>query len=908
MSEKDPIRAGKNHGEPGERLAGLTLLLIFGLLAAGIVTAGYLAYRNDEQHYRDEVARQLSSIAELKVSELTQWRKERLADGDILFKNAAFVALARQFLEKPADAEVQRQVSDWMVKLSRYGQYDRVWLLDPQGVTRLSVPGGQRPSATAILRQVSEVLRSGQARFQDFYRNEHDQHVYLAVLVPICDDSAANRPLGVLVLRIDPSTYLYPFIKRWPIPSLSAETLLVRRDGNDAVFLNELRFQANTALNLRVPLDRVTRPAVQAVIGQKGVVNGIDYRGVPVVAALRSVPASPWSLVARMDETEAYGPLRERLWMMSVIVAALLFGAGAGVGMVWRHQRVGFYRERAKATEALAASELRYRRFFEATRDGVLILDATTGMILDVNPFLMELLGCSHEALLGKKVWELGFFKDLIANEHNFAELQRKGYLRYEDMAMETNDGRRIEVEFTSRVYLVDQQKVLQCNLRDISARKQAEDNLQREREFGRALLENIADGVVACDAAGKLVLFNRVAREWHGMDALALPPEEWGRHYDLYGPDGTTPLPSAAIPLRRAFRGETVGNAEMTIVAKGQPPRHILASGCPFFDARHHLLGAVAVMRDITASRRAEQALEKTAADLERSNQELEQFAYVASHDLQEPLRMVASYTQLLAKRYKDQLDQDAQEFIRYAVDGAGRMQRLINDLLTYSRVQTQGKSFGPVDAHSALGEALANLASAIADSGAMVTNDDLPMVKADHTQLVQLFQNLISNALKFHGEPRPHVHVSVERETADAAPASGPCRPPSTVWSFSVRDNGIGIEPPYFERIFIVFQRLHGQAKYPGTGIGLAICKRIVERHGGRIWVESEIGKGASFHFTLSGVECSVNNAARPIRAANEATVGSESDRSKNIPLLLGDCNLGDPSLTFRARTSKH
>ncbi|MEI8079626.1 MAG: ATP-binding protein, partial [bacterium] len=261
--------------------------------------------------------------------------------------------------------------------------------------------------------------------------------------------------------------------------------------------------------------------------------------------------------------------------------------------------------------------------------------------------------------------------------------------------------------------------------------------------------------------------------------------------------------------------------------------------------------------IRNISDRKQAEQALEKTAADLERSNQELEQFAYVASHDLQEPLRMVASYTQLLAKRYQDRLDQDAQEFIGYAVNGAVRMQRLINDLLTYSRVQTKGKTFEPVDAHSALGEALVNLTVAIADSGAIVTNDDLPMVKADHTQLVQLFQNLIGNALKFRGAAPPHVHVSVEREAAAAAPAADHWRPPGMFWRFSVRDNGIGIEPAYFERIFVVFQRLHGQAMYPGTGIGLALCKRIVERHGGRIWVESELGQGTTFHFTLPGVE---------------------------------------------------
>jgi light-regulated signal transduction histidine kinase (bacteriophytochrome) len=223
----------------------------------------------------------------------------------------------------------------------------------------------------------------------------------------------------------------------------------------------------------------------------------------------------------------------------------------------------------------------------------------------------------------------------------------------------------------------------------------------------------------------------------------------------------------------------------------------------------------------------------------LERSNKELEQFAYVASHDLQEPLRMVSSYTQLLGERYKGKLDEKADKFIGHAVDGAIRMQRLINDLLAYSRISTRGQAPEPMDSHAVLGAALVNLAAAIEESHALVTNDDLPTVRADGSQLALVFQNLIANAIKFHGPEAPRVHVS-------AAPKDGE-------WVFSVRDNGIGIDPQYADRLFIIFRRLHTQQEYPGTGIGLAICKRIVERHGGRIWFESELGKGSTFFFTL-------------------------------------------------------
>jgi PAS domain S-box-containing protein len=244
--------------------------------------------------------------------------------------------------------------------------------------------------------------------------------------------------------------------------------------------------------------------------------------------------------------------------------------------------------------------------------------------------------------------------------------------------------------------------------------------------------------------------------------------------------------------------------------------------------------------IEDITERKQVEARLMGAMADLERSNKDLEQFAYVASHDLQEPLRMVASYTQLLAQHYEGRLDEKAKKFMDYAVDGAVRMQRLINDLLTYSRITTQGKPLETTDTHALLGEAISNLATLIAEKQAIITNDDLPTVRADASQLMLVFQNLISNAVKFQGENVPHIHVSA--------------RDSGREWVFAVRDNGIGIEKQYADRVFVIFQRLHTRQEYPGTGIGLAVCKRIVERHGGRIWFESEPSKGSTFFFTMS------------------------------------------------------
>jgi PAS domain S-box-containing protein len=273
-----------------------------------------------------------------------------------------------------------------------------------------------------------------------------------------------------------------------------------------------------------------------------------------------------------------------------------------------------------------------------------------------------------------------------------------------------------------------------------------------------------------------------------------------------------------------------------------------------PMRDQAGQATAVMGVSRDITQRKQAEDQLRAFSLDLERSNKELEQFAYVASHDLQEPLRMVASYVQLLARRYRGKLDADADAFIGFAVDGASRMQDMINDLLAISRVGTRGKPFAKTPLDDVLYDVLENLKIVLAESGAEVTHEPLPTVMGDSVQLGQLLQNLIANAIKFRGDEPPRVHISVRREGGDM-------RAGRATWVFSIHDNGIGMDPQYFDRVFLIFQRLHSREEYPGTGIGLAISRKIVERHGGRIWVESAPGQGATFHFTLPGGQATAN-----------------------------------------------
>ena len=485
--------------------------------------------------------------------------------------------------------------------------------------------------------------------------------------------------------------------------------------------------------------------------------------------------------------------------------------------------RLGAFLAEAASHALVLANEAKYATLLDGISDLIDVADPDTYELLYINKTFENLFGrgeigkkchkvlqnldepcpfCSNDNIFGSHLGE--------TYEWDFQNKVTGRWYRCSDKAIKWTDGKMVRFELAN----------------DITDRKRDAEKILRIT----TAIDGSSEAVRIFDPDGNHFYQNRAFTELFGYE-----PHEFEHQSPkiLYADREEADLVFETVMQGGSWSGE------LNMRAKNGRIIPVMLKADAVIDDHGRTIALIGLHTDISARKAMERKLRDTLDEVVRSNKELEQFAYVASHDLQEPLRMVSSFTQLLGQKYGDQLDDKAQTYIDYAIDGAVRMQRLIQDLLKYSRINTRGGDPEPTDSHQMLGQALANLSALIVETGALVSNDELPMVLADPSQLVQLFQNLIANGIKFRGEKHPVIHVGAEKFQG--------------MWRFSVSDNGIGIEDEYREKIFVIFQRLHTRTEYPGTGIGLAVCKRIVERHGGTIRFTSEPGKGTTFYFTL-------------------------------------------------------
>jgi PAS domain S-box-containing protein len=922
----------------GDRaLARPSALLVaeFAVVTVALLLGGFLFYRSQERYQRNDVRDALTAVSVLKVDEISRWREGRISDAALWSEDPYLAEPVVGYLAAPTPAGrvvLRSGLLAW--------KKDKAWadiaVTDPGGNVLFSLSGKTGPLPRDEAAALQQALGLHRPVLTDLHREPGVSPHVSAVAPLFATAGGIPTPAGALILHCDASRTLYPLIVSWPTASRTAETVLVRRDGDAMLFLNDSRHNPHSAFETRIPLSRRDVPSVMSSNGVTGFVQGVDYRGVPVFADIRNVPGTSWFAITKIAVAEAMDPWRVGSVQLAGLLAGLLAAVATLFFALWQLHAKVQYRQLMEAATARATSAARLAAIVGGSQD-VIVATTNEGVVTAWNPAAEHLFGYSTADMIGQTLARL-LPPGISAGEDGILAVVRGGgwMAPYETVRV-TKDGRLVDVSLSVSPIKDASGRIVGSSRisRDISQQKRIRRDLDRlrwmlsppsegpspeplaqapvcrhaARNAARLILDAAGDSLLAEIAGGFHELmgtcfamyeangdlaYNEHVSDWSRfLDATAIrqcasasgcQPQACARWLSHGSPEKNAALETMArgepvdierfdgfrlysVPIRAG--GEVVGSMSM---GYGDPPRdpaqlarlakeygveaeelgrHAAAyeTRPPFIVelAKLRLAGSARLLGEIVQRSRGEALLRETRDELARSNRELERFAHIASHDLQEPLRMVASYTQLLAQRYHDQLDQDARDFINYAVDGATRMKQLIEDLLAYSRVTARGLPAAVVDTQMAFSLALRNLEAAIGESHAEATCGDLPEVLADGGQIVQLFQNLVANAIKFR-TPGVPPRVRIEARQAPDHPRQ---------WLFRVADNGIGIDPRFFDRVFVIFQRLHTRHEYPGTGIGLALCQRIVERHGGRIWIESEPGKGTAFLFTLPEVD---------------------------------------------------
>ena len=876
----------RDNGEPSESRAGWVLLLVFVSLIVGILAIGDRSWRNYEGHYRDNVEREILSVAELKADELLQWRRERLADGTIFYRNSAFTELVRRALSQPPNASAERDLRIWLQKVqSSYG-YEQILFLDAKGVSRLTVPADPEPSCSETLRLTSEAMRSGQIAFQDFNRHSENQNLYLAVLVPILDGSNADRPLGVLVLRINPATYLYPFIKRWPTPSSTSETLMLRRERQNVLYLNNLRSQTNAALNLRIPLTRTEVPAVRAILGYRGVMEGVDYRGAPVVAASHEVPDSPWVLIAKTDIAEAYAPLRERFWLTVTTIGALLISAGACVGLVWRQQRARFLKKQHETAMALKMTEehlddaTKVRRMVEmqlaaivSSSDDAIIGKDLDGLVTSWNQGAERTFGYTASEMVGSSILRL-----IPADRRNEEDLILEKIKRGEridrfETLRRTKDGRLISVSVTSSPIKDANGRIVGASkvARDITELKRVEEQVREKEENYRTLADSGMALIWTSGLDKKCDYFNQPWLKFTGRTldqelgdgwAEGVHPDDLARCFKIY---------TEAFERRESF------SMDYRLRRHDGEFRWIQDVGTPRHDSRGIFLGYIGHCLDITERMREEEerARLKEQINQARKMESVGQLAGGVAHDFNNLLMVIQGHISLLLKRMPPEApERNKIEEIRKA---ANRGAALTRQLLTFGRKQVT--QVCRIQINEIVEEILKMIGQILGEDIRVIMEcaPHLGLVMMDPGQIQQVLMNLVVNARDaMPGGGTLTIETANVRVPSEAS-ASFVDVPGGDYAMIVVRDTGLGMTPEVQSHLFEPFFTTKERGK--GTGLGLAVVYGIVKQAGGYIAVQSEAGKGATFRILLPEVRKTEASIKKALESDKSPVGGTET-----------------------------
>ncbi|MEI7936551.1 MAG: ATP-binding protein [Verrucomicrobiota bacterium] len=865
-----------NAHPPTQGRDGWRFLLVFGFLVAAILLGSVLYLHRQQAAARSSAQTQLEAVADLKVQQIVNWRKERLLDTTLILGNPALAVDTMKALAQPESAKTLQVFKDRLDPLFTSGPYERVLLLDDKLNLRLVYPeGASHALSDSARRSAEEALRTRQIVVTDFHRSEQDAQVYLNFVVPLVvhrdvtndavpaagrDPAPAARSAGVVVLKLNAQDFLFPLIQSWPTTSPTAETLLVRREGQEVLYLNELRHQKGTAMKLRRPLAEPRLPAAIALRGERVMGECLDYRGVRVVAAVRPVPDTPWLMVAKVDTAELYAPLRQESLMVVSVSLALLLASALAVTLLWRHREALFLQAQlemeqeehaatARAHEATRESETRYRSLFENMLNGFAYhrMLSEPGrpddfLYLAVNTAFKTLTGLQD--VVGKNMSEVipGLRRSDPELFEIYGRVVRTGVPEHFERYVQA-----MQMWFAISVYRPAPEHLVAL-FDVITARKQAEEALRETEARIRKMLEMAP--VPMCHLTGDGMIEFRNERFVHvfGYTAEDMPSlAEWWRRAFPDPEYRQWAIESWDKAVRHAAAGERdIAGVDYKITCKSGEERRFEISGImlgeellvTFIDVTEHKL-AQEIARKFNVE--LEQQVRQRTASLEAAVKELDAFAYSVSHDLRAPLRHVGGYAGLLRTSAGPSLPETSRHYLDEITGAATQMGRLIDDLLQFSRMGRTEMRQERIELTGLAEECIQQLKPEINGRNILWQQHPLPAVQADPALLRQVLINLLSNAIKYT-RPRDPAKIEIGCASENGREAV-----------IFVRDNGVGFDMEYSNKLFGVFQRLHADDEFEGTGVGLANVRRIIARHGGRTWAEGKVNEGATFYFSL-------------------------------------------------------
>jgi PAS domain S-box-containing protein len=835
------------------------MIAAMGLVVVVVLAGGAWLWKAQERRLRQSAEAGIESIAQLKVREISGWRANQLRDGAALMDDPFLSHTVRRWMASGQAADAANILGRFHA-LQKHYQYANVQLVDAEGQVRLSLTATGDTIAPEALQALSAALRSRRPQLSELHTGPGSLPPHIEIVVPLyAAEGEPAAPLGCVFLLLEARQSLYPMIQSWPIASRSAETLLVSRDGGSVLFLNDLRHHADAALSLRIPLDRKDVAAVMAAEGREGVVQGKDYRGVEVLAALKAVPDSPWFLVSKMDVAEMLADWPARSILIVSVITLALFSALVTVGAIWQREKKLNLRKLIQAQASLKESDARYRELVENAINGVaiheIVLDDKGAPVdyvfLDANPAFENHTGLRVADVLGKRVTEVlpGIEKSNLIETYGDVALSGKR-VTFEQFSEQL--GRHYQIS----AFPVGPRRFATV-FQDITERNRFLTELQESESRMRAITDSAYDAILMMDAEGRISYWNPAAERILGYSG----PEATGQSlHGLIVPPRFRPVHAAAMPkFQRTGQGNAVGQTvELQALHKdGHEISVDLSLSAVKGRGGWH---AVGILRETTERKRAEEMLRKTNHELAQANHLANEMAMQAtlanaakseflanmSHEIRTPMNGVIGMTGLLLDT---ELSADQRRYAEIVRSSAESLLGLINDILDFSKIEARKMELEKLDfdLRVTLEDATEILASRAHAKGleliCLIAPEVPSGLRGDPGRLRQVILNMAGNAIKFTHQGEVALRVSLVSEETE-----------KTELRFEITDTGIGISETMIPLLFSPFTQVDGSTtrKFGGTGLGLAISKQLVELMGGQIGVTSKEDKGSTFWFT--------------------------------------------------------